>query len=157
MTTTRGALLLLLLLSAPAAAQVPAPEAFFGFRMGADTQLASWPRIVEYFEAVARASDRVELVDAGPTTDGNRLVGAIVSSPANVARLESIKAANRRLADPKLEALRRMAVLTWHHSYSVPKVELQAFFAAGFTTDHYELLGKRIAEVHVGRLFRGAR
>ncbi|MBN8842808.1 MAG: hypothetical protein J0H88_06120 [Sphingomonadales bacterium] len=61
---------------------------------------------------------------------------------------------NRRLADPKLEALRRMAVLTWHHSYSVPKQEIQAFFAAGFSADHYELLGKRVAEVHVARLFR---
>ena len=61
---------------------------------------------------------------------------------------------NRRLADPKLEALRRMAVLTWHHSYSVPKREIQAFFAAGFSADHYELLGKRIAEVHLARLFR---
>ena len=61
---------------------------------------------------------------------------------------------NRRLADPRLEALRRMAVLTWHHSYSVPKAELKAFFAAGFSTDHYELLGKRVAEVHVARLFR---
>ena len=61
---------------------------------------------------------------------------------------------NRRLADPKLEALRRMAVLTWHHSYSVPKREIQAFFAAGFNADHYELLGKRVAEVHVARLFR---
>ncbi|HMN54958.1 MAG TPA: hypothetical protein PKC32_12315 [Sphingopyxis sp.] len=63
-------------------------------------------------------------------------------------------AVNRRLADPRLEALRRMAVLTWHHSYSVPKAELKAFFAAGFSTDHYELLGKRVAEVHVARLFR---
>lgn len=61
---------------------------------------------------------------------------------------------NRRLADPKLEALRRMAVLTWHHSYSVPKSEIHAFFDAGFTSDHYELLGKRVAEVHVTRLFR---
>jgi hypothetical protein len=64
------------------------------------------------------------------------------------------EALNRRLADPRLEALRRMAVLTWHHSYSVPKTELKAFFAAGFDTDHYELLGKRVAEVHVARLFR---
>ena len=61
---------------------------------------------------------------------------------------------NRRLADPKLEALRRMAVLTWHHSYSVPKHEIRAFFEAGFSADHYELLGKRVAEVHVARLFR---
>jgi hypothetical protein len=64
------------------------------------------------------------------------------------------EAFNRRLADPRLEALRRMAVLTWHHSYSIPKAELQAFFAAGYSADHYELLGKRVAEVHVARLFR---
>ena len=64
------------------------------------------------------------------------------------------EAFNRRLADPRLEALRRMAVLTWHHSYSVPKAELKAFFAAGFSADHYELLGKRVADVHVARLFR---
>lgn len=64
------------------------------------------------------------------------------------------EAFNRRLADPRLEALRRMAVLTWHHSYSVPKAELKAFFAAGFSADHYELLGKRVADVHIARLFR---
>lgn len=63
---------------------------------------------------------------------------------------------NRRLADPRLEALRRMAVLTWHHSYSVPKREIHAFFAAGFSADHYELLGKRVAEVHIARLFRNS-
>lgn len=94
--------LVLLLLAAPAHAQsLESPEAFFGFRMGADTELASWPRIREYFERIARASDRVELVDLGPTTDGNRLMGAVVSAPENIARLDAIKAANRRLADPR--------------------------------------------------------
>jgi hypothetical protein len=81
--------------------QIVSPEAFFGFRMGADTELAAWPQIREYFEQVARASDRVELVDAGPTTDGNRMIAAIVSAPENIARLDAIKAANRRLADPR--------------------------------------------------------
>src|SRR5918999_4698498 len=91
-----------LLVAVPGYAQeIESPEAFFGFRMGADTQLASWPQIREYFERVARTSDRVELVDAGPTTDGNRLIGAIVSAPENIARLDAIKAANARLADPR--------------------------------------------------------
>jgi hypothetical protein len=98
----RRLLLVLLLVATPASAQdIQSPEAFFGFRMGADTELASWPQIREYFEQVARASDRVELVDAGSTTDGNRLIGAIVSAPENIARLDAIKAANRRLADPR--------------------------------------------------------
>jgi hypothetical protein len=96
----RRAVLLCLLVAAPAHAQ-PSPEAFFGFQMGTDTELASWTQIREYFELVARASDRVELVDAGPTTDGNRLIAAIVSAPENIARLAEIRAANRRLADPR--------------------------------------------------------
>ena len=74
----------LLLVAAEAGAQVRAPEAFFGFRMGADGRLASWPDIVRYFEEVAAGSDRVELVDLGPTTDGNRTMAAIVSSAANI-------------------------------------------------------------------------
>jgi hypothetical protein len=69
--------------------------------MGADTQLATWRQIGEYFEQVAQASDRVELVDAGPTTDGNRLIAAIISAPENIARLDAIRAANRQLADPR--------------------------------------------------------
>lgn len=61
---------------------------------------------------------------------------------------------DRRLADPKLEALRRMAVLTWHHGYAVTTVQIDAFLAAGFTTDHYDLLGRRVSQTLGDRLFR---
>ena len=47
---------------------------------------------------------------------------------------------NPRLADPRLEALRRIAVLSWRRGYSVAPDEVSAFTAAGFTADHYELL-----------------
>lgn len=47
---------------------------------------------------------------------------------------------NPRLADPRLEALRRMAVLSWHRGFSIPSHELRAFHAAGFTTAQYETL-----------------
>lgn len=105
-------ILLMALAGSPAAAlaqpvavqapsSVPTPDSFFGFRMGADRQLAAWPDIQRYFETVAAASDRVELIDAGPTTDGNRLVAAIVSAPENLTRLDAIKTANRQLADPR--------------------------------------------------------
>ncbi|MCA1583723.1 MAG: M14 family metallopeptidase [Acidobacteria bacterium] len=86
---------------APVAAPVATPEEFFGFRMGADRELASWSEIRKYFEAIATVSDRVELVDAGPTTDGNRLVAAVISAPENIARLDAIRTANLRLADPR--------------------------------------------------------
>jgi hypothetical protein len=98
-------LLLVAILSINAGAQAPAgiqaPEAAFGFRMGADRELADWPSLQRYFEGVAAASDRVELVDAGPTTEGRRLVAALVSSPSNIARLDQIRANALRLADPR--------------------------------------------------------
>lgn len=58
---------------------------------------------------------------------------------------------NPRLADEKLEALRRMAVLAWHHGYVVPSWEIRAFVAAGYTIDQYETLLKSIS---VGRAER---
>jgi len=69
--------------------------------MGTDRELADWPSLQRYFEAVAAASDRVDFVDAGPTTEGRRLIAAIVSSPENLARLEQIRANSLRLADPR--------------------------------------------------------
>jgi hypothetical protein len=44
------------------------------------------------------------------------------------------------LANPRLEALRRIAVLSWHYGFSVPGEDVTEFLAAGFTTDQYELL-----------------
>lgn len=52
---------------------------------------------------------------------------------------------NPRLADPRLEALRRMAVLTWHYGYTVPSAAVKEFVAAGFSSDQYELLVDSIA------------
>ena len=72
----RALLLVALAVSVSAGAQAPAgiqtPEAAFGFRMGADRELADWPALQRYFETIAAASDRVELVDAGPTTEGRQ-------------------------------------------------------------------------------------
>jgi hypothetical protein len=87
----------------PAASEVglPTPEAFFGFRMGADRQIADWRRTVEYFRTIDRMSDRVVLQELGPTTDGLPYIVAVVSSPETVAALPRHQAAQRRLADPR--------------------------------------------------------
>ena len=47
---------------------------------------------------------------------------------------------NPELADPKLEALRRMAVLTWHFGFTVPGDDVADFLSAGFSPDQYELM-----------------
>ena len=44
------------------------------------------------------------------------------------------------LANERLEALRKIAVLSWHFGFTVPGEDVADFLAAGFTPDQYELL-----------------
>lgn len=56
-------------------------------------------QLVDYFETVAAASDRVKLYTHGYSYENRPLVHAVVTSPANHARLEAIRAQNLRLSD----------------------------------------------------------
>jgi hypothetical protein len=51
---------------------------------------------------------------------------------------------NPELANPKLEALRRIAVLTWHFGFTIPGEDVRDFLSAGFTLDQYELMARNI-------------
>ncbi len=44
------------------------------------------------------------------------------------------------LANPHLEALRRAALLTWHHGFKLPADELSEFLAAGFNLQQFDLM-----------------
>lgn len=50
-----------------------------------------------------------------------------------------------QLADPKLEALRRIAVLSWKRGYAIASAEVKAFVAAGYSPAFYELVVDTIA------------
>lgn len=58
---------------------------------------------------------------------------------------------NPKLADGRLEALRRIAILSRHHGYNTPPSALREFVAAGFTLDHFELV---VRSVQAGRAKR---
>ena len=45
-----------------------------------------------------------------------------------------------KLANDRLEALRRISVLSWTFGFSVPGEDVADFLSAGFTIDQYELL-----------------
>ena len=62
---------------------------------------------------------------------------------------------NPRLADPRLEALRCMAVLSWHHGFVVPGSAVRDFTAAGYTLDQYETLVASIGAARAKRRPRG--
>ena len=93
------------LLSRPADAQrtevVPTPRAHLGFEVGADRTLADWAQITGYFSKLAAASPLVRLDTLGRTTNGLPMVLATITSPANMARLDAIRGAQARLADPR--------------------------------------------------------
>jgi hypothetical protein len=67
-----------------------------------------------------------------------------------------VKPANR-LANDRLEALRRVAVLAWRYRWNVPTSELKAFFSAGFSEAQYEQLQSRISAVRASSARRTAR
>jgi len=52
---------------------------------------------------------------------------------------------NPRLADARLEALRRLAVLIWHDGAAVPPHEIRAALDAGFTSEQIEAI-----HLHIG-------
>src|SRR5262245_2056882 len=81
--------------------QVTSPEKFFGFQLGADRQMARWDKMVEYYKVLEKASPKIKVVDMGPSTMGNPFLLVILSSPANLGRLEQLRQVNARINDPR--------------------------------------------------------
>jgi hypothetical protein len=81
---------------------VPAPADVLGFTPGDDRKLASWAKVVEYFQKLAAASDRVKFEEIGKTTMGAPFVYATISAPENLKRLNEYKEIQRQLADPRI-------------------------------------------------------
>ncbi|MBT8213567.1 MAG: peptidase M14, partial [Acidimicrobiia bacterium] len=91
----------LVLFAAGAAAQateVITPEEAFGHPVGADRKLAPYPKVLEYLEHVAPASDRVSIDRAGRSTLGNEMWTVVLTSPANQERLDRLRDISRQLA-----------------------------------------------------------
>src|SRR5690242_10327452 len=104
MATRIGALLLLLVcLSSVGLSQtkIPTPAEVLGFTPGEDRKLASWDQVVDYFQRLDGASDRVNFETLGTTTMGKPFVMATISTPANLARLNDFKQIQEQLADPR--------------------------------------------------------
>jgi hypothetical protein len=80
--------------------QAPAmqtPEKFLGFRVGADTKLARWDKIVEYMRQAAAASDRVRFRELGKTTQGNPFIALEISAADNLKKIDYYRGLERRL------------------------------------------------------------
>ena len=86
---------------AQGAPALPAPEKFFGHVMGADRKLANWDKLNEYYETLAKLSNRVKLVELGKSSEGRPFIALFISSPTNLAKLDQYRQMNAKLADPR--------------------------------------------------------
>lgn len=96
--------LLLVLASSQAATQpqstarITTPREQFGAGIGDDYFLATFTQFEAYWKKLDAESDRMSLVDIGPTEEGRRQWMAIVTAPENFRRLERYKQIASRLA-----------------------------------------------------------
>jgi hypothetical protein len=107
------------------------------------------PKIVPVeVTAPAAAQARLSALEWSVVALAERDTIASLREPGRIAAaLESLFGLNRpnKLANPRLEVLRRVAVFVWRQGWKVPASELKAFIAEGFTLDHYELIQASIA------------
>jgi hypothetical protein len=99
--TLAAVLISFLPLVAEAQDSITPPDEFFGHQLGADRILARWDRMVEYFELLEEESDRIEVSNLGPSTEGHPFLLVTISSPENIANLNRIAEISRTLADPR--------------------------------------------------------
>lgn len=78
--------------------QVSTPEKYLGYKPGEDFHLATYEDLTGYFDLVAKETDRLQMFDMGPTTEGRRMRYAIISSGKNMANLARYKEIVRKLS-----------------------------------------------------------
>jgi len=90
-----------LFLAALLAAQTT-PEAFLGFKVGADKKPADYNQIKAYFEKLAQeAPKKIKLLTIGESTMKKPIIMAVITSEENMARLDSYREITKKLRDPR--------------------------------------------------------
>jgi hypothetical protein len=78
--------------------KITTPKEALGFNVGDDYHLANYVQLTAYWHTLAKESDRMKLVDIGPTAEGRRQYMAIISSPENIAKLDHYKEISAKLS-----------------------------------------------------------
>ncbi len=96
-----GVALLSASLSAQPPTSPPTPESHFGHRMGVDRELLDWDKVVSYYQALAKTSDKIRFEELGKTAEGRPFVAVTISSPATLRNLDHYREIQAKLADPR--------------------------------------------------------
>jgi len=84
-----------------ALAAVPTPASYFGHPSGADRMVLDWDKVVGYFQALAKSSDRIRVEELGKTAEGRPFIAATISDPDTLRHLDRYIAIQQKLADPR--------------------------------------------------------
>jgi hypothetical protein len=91
----------------------PAPEEFFGHKIGANRTVLDWSKVVDYFQALDAGSDRVKVMEYGRSTEGRPMIVAVISAPETLKKLDRYQQIQKKLVDPRAtspeEALKLVA------------------------------------------------
>ena len=132
--------LLFVLVSIIASAQLKSPTEFLGYEIG--TEFSRHADVVDYFEHVAANSNMVSYAEYGRTNERRPLTYAIVSSPKNMANLETIRKDNLKNAGIESGGANPQVAIVWL-SYNVHGNEASSTEAS--MTTLYKLITEKQA------------
>ena len=100
-----------------AQAQTKSPDEFLGYPLG--SRFTSHQKVVDYYKYVASTHPEIKIEGYGKTYEGRELLVAIISSKANMARLEEIRQNSLAMSNGKSNVdLQKQPAILWL-SYNV--------------------------------------
>jgi hypothetical protein len=78
--------------------RLPAPIDEWKHNVGDDYFLVNYKQLTDYWAKLAKASNRLHVVEIGKTAEGRPMLMAVITSPANYAKIDRYKDIARRLA-----------------------------------------------------------
>src|SRR5262249_28215137 len=86
--------------TAPAAAgHVTAPKEEWGHNVGDDYFLANYQQLIAYWRKLEKESNRIHVVEIGKTAENRPMLMAIITSPANYAKIDRLRDISKQLAN----------------------------------------------------------
>ena len=80
---------------------IPTPKDVLGYHVGTPKKLTDTLTIRRYFDALAKATKRLRIIEVGRTDEGRLCWSAVIGDEATMASLDTYKGYLARLADPR--------------------------------------------------------
>src|SRR5215468_5358640 len=89
---------LLLLAGACFGQSIPTPESVLGHKPGDDFYLATYDESLDYFKKLDAATDKLQLLNVGKTSEGRDWYIALISTAENLRNLDRYREIAKRIA-----------------------------------------------------------